>query len=371
MIRKLFATGILMCATFVSIAQVNSSSLETLTDTTSTQQQTDETEKKPSLAISGSADVYYRYDFKKQAGNNRTSFTNSHNAFSLGMASVKFEHSSSKIGVVADLGFGNRAEEFSYNDDGLLSAVKQLYITYSPVKDFKLTAGTWATHVGYELLDPQLNRNYSMSYLFTNGPFSHTGLKAELTKGKHSFMAGISNATDYRVPPAGQINKKFFIAQYVLTASDAVKLYLNYVGGKAPDTSVVNQYDLVATAAISKQFNIGLNASLNRTQLWDAGSKSNVKGQDWWGIAGYFNYDPKSWLGLTLRSELFNDDKGMKGFFTSIFANTLSANFKIDGFTFIPELRIESAGKAIYADENGTLNQKTAASFILAAVYKF
>ena len=360
-----------MCAALISMAQINTSNVEMIPDTSSTQLQAEETAKKPSLIISGSADAYYRYDFKKQAGNNRTSFTNAHNAFSLGMASVKFEHSSSKVGVVADLGFGQRAEEFNYNDQGLLSAVKQLYISYSPAKDFKLTAGTWATHVGYELLDPQLNKNYSMSYLFTNGPFSHTGIKAELTKGKHAFMAGISNPTDYRVPPDGQMNKKFFIGQYIYTASDAVKLYFNYVGGKAPDTSVVNQYDMVATATVSKQFSIGVNATLNRSQIWDAGTKTNMKGQDWWGVAGYLNYDPKSWLGLTLRSELFNDDNGMKGLFTSIFANTLSANFKVDGFIFIPEIRIESAGKAIYADENGSMNQKTAASFILAAVYKF
>jgi hypothetical protein len=342
-----------------------------LSSVDTTVQQVVEETKKPALSITGSADVYYRYDFQKQAGNNYTSFTGKHNSFALGMASVKFEHTGEKVGVVADLGFGPRAEEFTYTDEGLLTAVKQLYITYSPTANVKFTAGTWATHVGYELLDPQLNRNYSMSYLFTNGPFSHTGLKAEVTKGKHSFMVGVSNPTDFRVPPSDYINKKFFIAQYAYTASDAVKLYFNYVGGKGTDTSIVNQYDFVGTATVSEQIRLGLNASLNRTQVWDGGSKTNLDGENWWGVAGYFNYDPKNWFGLTLRSELFNDDKGMKGFNTSIFANTLSANFKVEGFTFIPELRIESAGKDIYADENGAFNKKTAASFILAAVYKF
>ena len=108
------------------------------------------------------------------------------------MASVKFEHTGSKIGMVADLGFGTRAAEFSYNDQGIMSAVKQLYVSYSPVENLKFTAGTWGTHVGYELLDPQLNRNYSMSYMFSSGPFSHTGLKAEYSSGKHGFMLGIS-----------------------------------------------------------------------------------------------------------------------------------------------------------------------------------
>jgi hypothetical protein len=106
------------------------------------------------------------------------------------MASVKFEHKGNKVGAVLDLGFGPRAKEFAYTDEGITQAIKQLYITYSPADWLKFTAGTWGTHVGYELLDPQLNRNYSMSYMFTNGPFSHTGLKADITKGKHGFMIG-------------------------------------------------------------------------------------------------------------------------------------------------------------------------------------
>ena len=62
-----------------------------------------------------------------------------------------------------------------------------------------------------------------MSYMFTNGPFTHTGLKADMTKGKHGFMVGVSNATDYRMPPDGQINKKFFLAQYSIAFNDNCK----------------------------------------------------------------------------------------------------------------------------------------------------
>ena len=371
MLRKFFATGSFLFATISSIAQENTVAVTTSTVLTSEEKKAADAppEKNPALTISGSADVYYKYDFKKQAGNNKTSFTNSQNAFSLGMASVKLEHTGAKVGAVLDLGFGTRASEFSYNETGILSAVKQAYISYTPAEGLKFTAGTWATHVGYELVDPQLNRNYSMSYMFTNGPFTHTGIKAEYAKGKSTFMAGLSNATDFRIPPTGQINKKFFIAQYSVAASEKVKLYANYVGGKAPDTSMINQFDVVGTFAVSKKFNIGVNGTLNSSQAWD-GSK-NVEGKNWWGAAGYFNFDPTDAFGLTLRSEYFNDDAGVKGFGTYIFANTVSANFKVEGFTFIPELRFENAGSSIYGDANGSINQKGAVSFLLAAVYKF
>ncbi len=46
--------------------------------------------------ISGSADVYYKYNFnnpKDPPYNNLTSFTNSQNSFELGMASIQAAHS--------------------------------------------------------------------------------------------------------------------------------------------------------------------------------------------------------------------------------------------------------------------------------------
>ena len=78
---------------------------------------TEPAEKAPAFTFSGSADVYYRYDFAKTRANNFTSFTNSHNSFELGMASVKLEYKNSKVSMVADLGFGKRAQEFNYTDN--------------------------------------------------------------------------------------------------------------------------------------------------------------------------------------------------------------------------------------------------------------
>ncbi len=370
MLQKIFTTLVLVTL-FYSSSAAQQASVDTDTQTFfSSGSKEEKEEPKPALLVTGSADVYYKYDFSNQAGNNRTSFTNAQNAFSLGMASVKFEYSTPKVSVVADLGFGTRAAEFSYNDAGTLAAIKQAYISYTPVEGLKFTAGSWATHVGYELVDPQLNRNYSMSYMFTNGPFTHTGLKAEYAKGKSGFMIGLSNPTDYRVPPAGQINNKFIIGQYSLAASDNVKLYANYVGGKATDTSVINQFDLVATATLNKKSSLGFNATLNSSKAWDGDAKKNVSAQNWWGVAGYFNYDPKANLGITLRSEYFNDEKAVKVIGKTIFANTLSVNYKVDGFILIPEIRYESAALPVYSDASGAATS-SAVSFTLAAIYKF
>ena len=329
--------------------------------------------KEPFLKVSGSVDGYYKYDFAKTASNTYTSFTQTHNTFALGMASVKLEHKGDKVGAVADLGFGPRAKDFAYADEGITQAIKQLYVSYSPADWVTFTLGTWATHVGYELVDPQLNRNYSMSYMFTNGPFTHTGVKAAVTKGKHSFMAGVSNATDYRIPPSDMINKKFFIAQYGLAASEKVALYVNYVGGQSPDTSKSSQVDAVLTAKMNDKFSVGFNGTYTSVKSWDG--VKNLDGEAWWGSAVYLNFDPTSSFGLTLRGELFNDDNQLKVYSGapvggSIFATTLSAQFKKGGFTFIPEIRFDSGSEDIFVDKDGAPS-KTMGNFLFAAIYSF
>jgi hypothetical protein len=331
------------------------------------------------FAISGYVDAYYRFNFSNlkadngvnslgQVGNNRTSFTNSHNSFELGMASVKFEHSMGKVGVVADLGFGTRAEEFSYNDENTLLAVKQAYVTYAPSDALKFTAGSFATHVGYELVDPYLNRNYSMSYMFSYGPFFHTGVKADLTAGKSGFMLGVANPTDFK---SASFMQKWLLAQYSLAASDKVKFYLNYQGGNFQDGSKtrVRQFDLVATAGITDKFSIGYNGTVQRRTGRELNGKYE-NGNSWWGSAAYLNIDPTSSFGLTFRGEYLSDKKDVLGFNSSIFAPTLSLNFKVGGLTIIPELRLDSSSEEIFEKRDGSTTKSTA-SALMAVVYKF
>ena len=213
-----------------------------------------------------------------------------------------------------------------------------------------------------------------MSYMFTNGPFSHTGFKSEFTKGKHGVMLGVANATDFRIPLEDQINKKAFLAQYSFLPSDNLKFCLNYVGGQNPDTSKTNQFDLVVLGKVNDKFNIGFNGTVNSTRVWD-GAK-NLDGKAWWGSALYLNFDPRSWFGLTLRGELFSDKNQFKAFASAaeggqIFATTLSANFKKGGFIFIPEIRIDNSSKnVLFTDKKGDLT-KTATSLVFAAIYSF
>ncbi len=325
----------------------------------------------PMPTFTAAADIYYRYDLGKTAANNRTSFTNSHNSFELGMITVKAEHHTGKIGLVADIGFGKRAEEFSYADDQTRFIIKQLNLSYEFNYGIKATAGSWATHVGYELVDAYANRNYSMSYMFSYGPFFHTGLKAEKAFGKTGLMLGIANPTDLK---STTFNHKYVIGQISsATKNDALKAWLNYQGGQPNDSTRINQFDLVMTATLSPKWSLGLNGTMSNVES-KQGSEGFGAGKQWWGTALYVNADPLDWLGMTLRAEYFDDADQVNVFSTlpeggNVVATTLSFNLKVQGLTLIPEVRFEKASADLFV-KDPEKPSATSTSFLIAAVYK-
>lgn len=327
------------------------------------------TEEAPGPVITGSVDAYFRYNFsnpKSGLTNNFTSFTNSQNSFELGMASVKLDHSIGKASATVDLGFGTRAEEFSYGDPdhSSLFAVKQAYLSYAVSDKFKLTMGKWATHIGYELVDAYLNRNYSMSYMFSYGPFSHTGIKADIgLGGKSALMLGVANTTDL-VATAG--SRRFAIAQFSTgSTNDKVKAYLNYQGSYGGAYGLT-QFDLVVTGAVTDKFSIGYNGTFQRVE------PDGADGNSWWGSAVYLNADPTSSFGITLRAEYFSNEKAVASLapYSKIFDITLSPNFKVGNLTIIPELRLDAAKDEIFEKNDGGTSKSTV-SGLLAAVYHF
>ena len=356
MLRKLFLAGVSAVSFFTVGAQ----------DSTK------------SLTVSGSIDAYYRYNFSGQM-NNYTSFTNSQSSFELGMASIRADASAmdGKVGATIDIGYGRRAEEFSYNDgvnstkNGFLSlaAIKQAFVTYAPSSKIKFTMGKFATHVGYELLDAPLNRNYSMSYMFTNGPFFHAGIKADITAGPVGFMIGVTNYTDQTT---ASTSVKNLIAQFSGgTKNGKLKFYLNYSGFGGSDDGLnpsglksLNQYDAVVTGVVSPKFNIGYNGTVQLRKPVSGSSGS------WIGNALYLNFDPTDKLGLTLRSEYISDKNNVYFTTKNIFANTISLIKKVGPLTIIPELRFETARDELFLKSNGS-GTKSSASGLLAVMYKF
>ena len=323
------------------------------------------------LTISGQVDAYYRATSNKVNGS-KTSYTLQNGSIGLGMANVAIAKDNGKVGFVADLMFGTRAEETNYPYTGSSSFIKQLYITYKPTEKLKFTAGNFMTFVGYELVEAANNLNYSMSYNYTNGPFYHTGLKMDIAfTDKFAAMIGVFNQTDskgsYGLKPGFEYldTKKKMVGGQLSYASGPFKIYVNGLSGKGADSTMATTFDITTSYQISEKFGAGFNF-ITQSLSKESTTKS------WNGSALYLNYAFSPGFTLAARGELFGDKDGVKYAATdnTINAVTLSGNIKIDAFTIIPELRFDSAKQAIWVDDTGK-SKDGETSFILAVIYKF
>lgn len=311
------------------------------------------------LEISGSADVYYKYDFAKTA-NIPTSFATDQNSVSLGMLDIAVKKTTGKTSFVGEISFGPRGQFQSIpNGDGTdLNSfhIQNLYATYAATDKLSFTAGYMGTFIGYEVISPLANFHYSTSYLFTNGPFQNAGVKLNYAiSDKVGIMVGAFNDSwnSYKADPIKGLNA--FGAQLSFAPTEGVSAYLNFMDGSVSGTIV----DLTASFQLSEKFKLGLNAA-------DFSNEGDV---GYTGVAFYPGYDVSDTFSLGLRGEYFKFKQGSGD--TSLTALTLSANLKSGALTFIPELRLDNnSDKVVFVDSN-LLPASSAAQISLALVYGF
>ena len=297
-------------------------------------------QEEPTFSVTGSVDSYYRSSEYAPS----TSFANL-NGFSLGMANIVLSYEGEKHGFVADLVYGPRGADAVFNSTGSSNIVNQLYVYYNLSDSFTLTLGNFNTFLGYEVISPVGNFNYSTSYMFSNGPFSHTGLKADIALSDDvSLMLGVLNSTDYtESQPVG--DDYMFGAQLGLYGQ-----YINFLSG---GLSNVSQIDFTGGVDISDSFFLGVNA----TSYEDDGG-------EWSGVALYPQLTLSDSFALGLRGESF--DIKDSNTFTSF---TITGSINSGNLTIKPEIRIDSADEKVStwsADGDDSLS-----SFVLAAIYSF
>ena len=318
------------------------------------------------LEISGSGDLYYKYDFS-EASQLGTSFATDQNSVSLGMIDIVLKKKTGKTSFVGEVSFGPRGAQQSIPDsDGTYGNVsnsfhiQNLYAAYVASDKLTLTAGYMSTFIGYEVISPLANLNYSTSYLFTNGPFQNAGVKANYAiSSKVGLMFGLFNDQWNTYQADDKLGLNATGAQLTLTPSKSFTAYVNYLSGSASGTIV----DLTATYQISEKFKLGMNVA-------DFSGVGDDTGYT--GFAFYPSYSVSSNFSLGLRAENF---KGKKNAITysnvaadeSVTAITLSANFKSGGLTFIPEFRMDSGSAKMF--EGAT--EKSASQVSMAVVYGF
>jgi hypothetical protein len=330
--------------------------------------------------------------------------------FGLGMANLIASYSGDKAGFTADLVFGPRGKAAVFYGDPSTGSVtgqriiNQLFAFYKLSDVVTLNMGQFNTFVGYEVISPAVNANYSTSYLFSNGPFNHTGIRADFSfPGGVVGKLAILNPTD--MVEFNPVNTYTLGAQIGKT-SDAGGVWLNFLygdqdgkldkndpsmiddgdGGFIPNSSLGSlfQTDLTLGYTISDNFYIGFNTSYQtiaagQVFTGDDLGDSDADATSFFGVAVYPKIIFSETASLAFRGEYFstakahplaspiNYDADGNG---SMIALTATGNIKAGGLTILPEVRFDKGSEDNFWDKDGEMTDSML-SLTLAAVYKF
>lgn len=310
--------------------------------------QEEETKK---LSISGTVDAYYQ-TYLTASDNVDQSFGTSfatQTGFALGMANIVASYEGEKTGAVADLAFGTRGLQAVGGDSDVF--INQLYAYWNVSESTTLTLGRFNTYLGYEVISPTGNFNYSTSYLFSSGPFSHVGLKADFALSEDfSLMLAVMNPTD--------VNNNL-IGGYAFGAQlGYAGQYLNFY---YDDKEILGfEVDYTGGFDLSEDFFLGINAAYQDND-----------GSGFYGAALYPQFATSDAFSLGLRGDYFGLHGDANPAEESVLALTLTGSLDVENLTIKPEIRLDSwSDNMPYVDSDGAASDNLAA-FTLAAIYSF
>ncbi|TRX72299.1 outer membrane beta-barrel protein [Carboxylicivirga sp. M1479] len=322
-------------------------------------------EEKKGLDISGSVDTYFKYDFAGES-NIPTSFADNHNSISIGMLDIALSQTIGKASFVGEISFGPRSFKsiptFDTNHDGFGDGqnvnIQNLFISYALSEKVSLTGGYMGTFVGYEVISPAGNFNYSTSYLFSAGPFQNAGFKIDWSiSERFGLMAGVFD--DWNVYEDVNGISDLGI-QLFASPVDGWDAYLNFLTGSESGMII----DLTTGFQITDGFYLGLNAADYTYDESDLGGYT--------GFALYPQVAFSEKLSLGYRGEYFilKEDKINDMASENVFSNTFTLNYYAGPLTFSTELRMDSASEDWFVnsdeDPHGSASQ-----FLVAAIYAF
>jgi hypothetical protein len=352
------------------------------------------------VSFSGAIDTYYHKSFATVEHAPRTSFSNLP-GFSLGMINLILEYKSKKSGITADLAFGPRGSDAVFNapqyrnSAGAASShiINQLYAFYNLSEHVRLNIGQFNTFFGYESISPTKNMQYSTSYLFSYGPFSHTGIWSDIQLGNHcGIKLAVMNPTDftefnpYDIYTAGaqlSYKGKHNVLNFNVSVGDPDgKLQASdSIGHNSAGTTL--QTDLMGQFCTGCRVEFGLSASVRSIGPGQQKSATSdhvtLESRGYYGIAAYQTIRLNDNARIGLRTEYFYEyNNGVNAIAAysdsnnaSVKALTLNGNFRVSQLTVIPEIRFDqlsTKGFTLSANGNKTGSMTSATLAIVCAI---
>lgn len=352
-------------------------------------------EEVPGFVLGGSVDTYFHTSFGKDEDAPNTSFAQLP-GFGLGMVNLIGAYAGEKAGFTADLVFGPRGKDAVFaNLYTGQSIINQAYVYYKLTNAVTLNLGQFNTFLGYEVISPTVNFNYSTSYMFSYGPFSHSGMRADIDFGGGlNAKLAVMNPTDLvEFNPVGTYSYGMQIGY----TNEAGGIWINVIDGdqdgklkdydlNGDNASEGNTFhgDITAGWNFSKHFYLGINSTFRtvaRGEQMDANGnivESNSGSKGFMGFALYPKITLSERLAFGARGEYFAVQNNYISPFTldangdgHVIDITLSANYKTGSLVIIPEVRMDvTSNDSFSKSSNGGTSNKLS-TFSLAAVYKF
>lgn len=317
--------------------------------------QEEETEK--AFSLSGSVDGYFQtyLSAPDDAGISFGTAFADQTGFAVGTGNLIASYEKGKVGAVLDLVTGPRGAAATFSNDIVDGIINQAYVFWNVSEKTTITFGRWNTFLGYEVIAPASNFNYSTSYLFSSGPFSHVGAKADFTLSEDfSLMLAVTNPFD--------TNNTSLTGEYALGAQLGYKAqYLNLYYDSGNNGGLGFEIDYTGGFDLTDAFFLGINGAFNDND-----------GSGFYGVALYPQYKTSEDFSIGLRGEFFglrSDIEDLED--PSVLSFTLTGSYTIDNLIIKPEIRLDSWSETLpYIDNDGAPSDNLS-SFLVAAIYQF
>jgi Putative beta-barrel porin-2, OmpL-like. bbp2 len=255
---------------------------------------------------------------------------------------------------------GNKHGDFGPDND---LDLEQAYLDFAiPIgSGLTITAGKFATLMGYETINPTTNALYTHSYEFSYGiPFTQTGvLGAYNITSSLALTAGITRGWNQSTDDNnGAID---FLGQLVWTVNSKLSLTANLSEG--PESTDDNG-DYWTVPEVIAQLQVSDQLKLAADLLY--GDSTALNHFQWFGAAGYASYKVNNYATVNLRAEFYHDGRGVTTgpgvFVGGIYATDINyaeatlgvaitplpSNQFLSTLTIRPEIRVDTADKPVY-----------------------
>jgi hypothetical protein len=291
-----------------------------------------------SVRFSGLVDTYTSYNSNRpESGFSALrNFDVRTNSFQLNMARIMIESDPAPLGFKLDLGFGRTMDYLNFQDKAnnfnAMRNIPQAYVSFKPkkAKGLQFDFGKFYTSAGAEPTETHLNWNYSRSYLFTNGPYYHFGLRTSMPVTEYltvgfQLINGWNNVRDNNSGKTMGFTATLTKGKWVVSEN-------YYTGPEQNNTNKGwrNFSDTVVFYNFSPKSSVYFNFDYG-TQRFATARGSN----DWIGYAAAYRYQLTKKFAFSPRFEYYFDKDGfITGTAQTLKALTFTGEYKVSDFFF-------------------------------------